>query len=372
MDFTQDITALESLFAQETNNYHTTANLQGKPWYGVGLEDIDSSNAKDSASKKGIIRKMIDVIVRIINTIIEKIKSFFKKKDPAKIKEAEETLNTYKGPSEEGLAKAFDEFVKDFNDGEKHHSETMEKMREQAEQSKRNREKSEKDHQDFMDRMAKLKKDREANTKKTDEFMKRARSVLSEMAEIMGEELPIDDAKKAAREQIAQNFFNAANAGKTKIFIGMLSKDFLSVYDKVVRDYDKLAKSLDKPDDDILIGDLGTWLSDCRRVLGKYSEKDTDTLLPEIVKVVEGDANLKDYATIYITNTRAIIKDSDWYLGQARAGVQLGERGDAGFSDPKRLEIAKKKVVIMGQCLAFFCTVQENALAMAELIKKYK
>lgn len=372
MDFSKDIAALESLFAQESDHYHTTANLQGKPWYGVGLEDIDSNTQKDDTNKRGIIRKMIDVIVRIINTIIEKIKSFFKKKDPTKIKEAEETLNTYKGPSDEGLAKGFDDFVKDFNDSEKHHSETMEQMRKQAEESKRNREKSEKDHQAFMERMAKLRKDREANAKQSDEFVKRTKDTLAKMAEIMGEELPIDDAKKAAREQIAQNFFNAANAGKTKIFIGMLSKDFSSVYDKVVRDYGKVTNSVDKPDDDILVGDLETWLSDCRRVLGRYSEKDTDALLPEVVKVVEGDTKLRDYATIYITNTRTIIKDADWCLGQARAGVQLGERGDSGFSDPKRLEIAKKKVVIIGQCLAFFCTVQENALAMAELIKKYK
>lgn len=130
MDILKEVAALEQLFERENNNYHNTPVLQGKKWYGLGLEDNETSNQKDDANKKGVIRKMIDALTEFIKRVVDKIKSFFGGKDN-KASTQEEFAANYKGPktasssgeadmgkdtNTNNLAKFLDEYLEDPNE----------------------------------------------------------------------------------------------------------------------------------------------------------------------------------------------------------------------------------------------------------------
>lgn len=100
----ENVAALEAIFFQETNNYYNTSALQGKPWYGIGLEDNTSNASQDNTAKKNIVQRMIAAIVEFIGKILKKIKEFFiVDKDKEELKEFGQQ---YKGPTPEDLKKA--------------------------------------------------------------------------------------------------------------------------------------------------------------------------------------------------------------------------------------------------------------------------
>lgn len=104
MDILKDVAALEQLFDKEINNYHSTPGLQGKKWYGLGLEDNASNNQKDDSNKKNVIRRMIDAILGFISRILKKIKDFFfVSEDQQKLHEAGKQ---YTGPTDKDTVKA--------------------------------------------------------------------------------------------------------------------------------------------------------------------------------------------------------------------------------------------------------------------------
>lgn len=104
MDILKDVAALEQLFERENNNYRRTPILQGKKWYGLGLEDNEANNQKDSAAKGNIIKRMISAVVAFISRILKKIKDFFfVSEDKQKIHEAGKQ---YKGPTDKDTVKA--------------------------------------------------------------------------------------------------------------------------------------------------------------------------------------------------------------------------------------------------------------------------
>lgn len=112
MDIEKDVVALEHLLQAELKNYHGTATRNGRKWYGLGLEDNASDNQKDSASKRGILGRMIDAVLGFIGRILKRIKDFFFV-DKETLKANAEFAKTYKGPTDEDLAKSVNKYAKD-------------------------------------------------------------------------------------------------------------------------------------------------------------------------------------------------------------------------------------------------------------------
>lgn len=68
---------LDNILFVALEDYHNSANLLGKPWYGIGLEDDSGNDIKDDANKRNIILKLIDKVIEFIKTVGKKIAEWF-------------------------------------------------------------------------------------------------------------------------------------------------------------------------------------------------------------------------------------------------------------------------------------------------------
>ena len=105
--------AIDAVLSEERRKLQERHELLGKSWYALGLESNDSDVEKDNANKQGIIHRMIDVVLNFIKRIIEKIKSFFAKKDMKKTEDAKEFIKNYSGPTDEQLVATVNKLVKE-------------------------------------------------------------------------------------------------------------------------------------------------------------------------------------------------------------------------------------------------------------------
>lgn len=79
-----EVRALEDLFSKETVAYHNTAQLLGKPWYGLALESNQEDEQKDQANKGKVIQRILETIVNFIKRILSSIVKFFTGYDSVK------------------------------------------------------------------------------------------------------------------------------------------------------------------------------------------------------------------------------------------------------------------------------------------------
>lgn len=93
---------------EELSNTHT---LQGKKWYGLGLESDDTNNKKDTAAKKNIILRMIDRLVDMIKAIGSKIAEWYRK-----CKAAISKFFSKKEPNPKDIEDRFNRLIKDITD----------------------------------------------------------------------------------------------------------------------------------------------------------------------------------------------------------------------------------------------------------------
>lgn len=320
MDISKEVAALEQLFEKENNNYYATPTLQGKKWYGIGLEDNEANSEKDDTNKRGVIGRLIDYIVTFIGRIIKKVKEFFtgkKDNDPNKV------FKEYDGPSDSAKAKAFAEHTRTMDEmneraarRDKEHAERMAKMEKEGADAQ-------KEHEEDMARSAaedkkykyeqeEARKTRMKNAELADKLVKSTRerdiirNNLNEISKQTGKVMSVAEIEEAIEKRLVAQFFTDSGKSYTANFAASLSDDYAKHYKLALASYENISKAITNNqtpsnDDSVIVTDS---VKELKKIRELHKDDGKDELWDTMVKVLNNDTSLLDWAALYIRDLK--------------------------------------------------------------------
>lgn len=372
MNLSKDIAALEALCDQHLNEYHKTPTLQGKKWYGLGLEDSESSNQKDDANKKGVIRKMIDALIEFMSRMIKKVKEFFtgKKKDGV---ETEKVFKEYDGPGDDATAQAFSDFVRSSEASDKHTAEMTRKMQEDEKKHQEDMAKSQKDHEEFMKRMDKSNKEFEELSKKLAKDREAAEKLAKDINELFkktGEKPTLDSIEKDVINMMVERFFQGQHYQTTTWFVMTLRDDYVKQYKIAYEAFENVTTILDKgdPPDPQATKVLQEAVDECFKMQEKHRLTEKKDMVDIMTKVVRGDHDLNNYSAMYLRNSDSRIREMDTFHNKAKAKLEsIQDTASAA-------EVTEYRQLIMalGQYWVLFTRISDWSHHVARILKNGK
>lgn len=372
MDLSKDIAALESLNDKHLREYYSTPSLQGKKWYGLGLEDNESSNQKDDSNKKGVIRKMIDALIEFMSRMIKKVKEFFtgKKKDGV---ETEKVFKEYDGPGDDATAQAFSDFVRTSEASEKHAAEMSRKMKEDEKKHQEYMAKSQKDHDEFMERMDKSNKEFDELSKKlaTDkEAAEKLARDINALFKKTGEKPTLDSIEKDVISMMVERFFQGQHYQTTTWFVMTLRDDYVKQYKIAYEAFEEVTTTLDKGSppnaEDTKV--LQEAVDACFKMQEKHRLTEKKDMVEIMTKVVKGDHDLNNYSAMYLRNSDSRIREMDTFHNKAKA--KLVSIQDTASAE----EVAeyRKLIMALGQYWVLFTRISDWSHHVARILKNGK
>lgn len=346
---------METLLRQEFHTYHNTASLQGKSWFAIGLESNDADQEADQGNKKSVVRRMIDKIVAFIRAVIAKIKAFFGKKDKKSVKEDEDFMRKYKGPNDEAMFSAVDEFMRNMKKDMESESDLMARMRKDAEEAARNRAESARKHQETMDRIKKtgeaIRKTGEAIDKSA-EVLRTAKAnsskldeAISKLEEIVGHKVDTATVEMIVEETTVEKITNSLSNFRFSVLLAMLTPTYHTLFAEILHNVDdvthggaqisELDKDLEK------LKHVQELLKGCyneHNEAAALSMKESADILGDLVA---GDEGVAARTTLYFTQMHSTVASSSMYMDSLSKVIeQLYDKYDQ--EAVKQLDVAQK------------------------------
>lgn len=375
--FQRDIAALEGIMDSQSNQYYTTPVLQGKKWYGLGLEDNEANNQKDDTNKKGIIRKMFDTVLAFIGRIITRVKEFFtgKKKDNV---DTEKVFKEYNGPTDEATAQSFSDFARDYAKKQEqsnkemadHTAKMKAEMEKDAEEHKRAMETMAKDTEKLKAMAEKMRKeaaDVASRLAKAREVREKLEKSLNEVAKETGKVPSAEDVKEIAEAQMIDKFFARHRYQTTTWFVMTLRDDFVKQYRAAYDAYEDVISLIEKDasPDSSATERLQDAVDACRAMQEKHRLTEKKDLIETVTKVVKGDSDLNNYSGMYLHNSGGRIKEMDSFYKKAKAKFE-SIQDTASMED---VTAYRKTMMATGQYLMLFTNISDWAHEIARVLK---